>query len=49
MFLEIWNFINGSSALLLTFFFVAIVDNFYLRPSYLCLFRCCSAPSLSVS
>ena len=28
MFLEIWNFINGSSALLVTFLIIAIVDNF---------------------
>ena len=31
--LDIWNSINGSSALLLTFLIVAIVDNFHLRPS----------------
>ena len=33
MFLEIWNFINGSSALLVTFLIIAIVDNFHLTPS----------------
>jgi hypothetical protein len=33
MFLEIWNFISGSGALLLTFLIVAIVDNFHLKPS----------------
>jgi len=31
--LDIWNSFNGSSALLLTFLIVAIVDNFHLRPS----------------
>lgn len=33
MFLEMWNFINGISALLVTFLIIAIVDNFHLRPS----------------
>ena len=33
MFLDIWNSISGSSALLFTFLIVAIVDNFHLSPS----------------
>lgn len=33
MFLEIWKFINVSSALLVTLLIIAIVDNFHLSPS----------------